>query len=64
MSPYGTCSEQVLPRPLIGKLICDRERDHPGSHFDREVSLYWMPGAPKLETIEVGRTLAGKESDR
>lgn len=63
MKPYGTCTEMKILHPAIGSIHCDREQGHPGSHFDRAEHMYWLAGAPKLETIEAGRALAGKEKN-
>lgn len=42
-------------KPLIvGRLYCDRETEHPGSHRDDTEGVYWIHAAPALEYLEVG----------
>lgn len=47
------CRERRTLYPNLGTLTCMREEGHPGNHFDKSERLYWMPGAPKLEEVEL-----------
>ena len=34
-------------------LVCNRETGHEGMHRDNGQNLYWHPGAPPLERVEL-----------
>lgn len=38
---------------VVGRLFCDRQKDHPGIHRDDTEGIYWERTAPPLEWIEM-----------
>jgi hypothetical protein len=49
-----TCSAEHDLGNGMDFLVCDREANHPGIHRQNDGNLWWMPGAPELETIQIG----------
>lgn len=47
------CDETLTLRGAIGTLTCSREDGHEGIHRDGTENLWWLPGAPPLEVIDL-----------
>jgi hypothetical protein len=54
MAMRDTCDAEHDLGNGMDSLGCDRESGHDGMHRQNDGNLWWYPGAPPLETIEVG----------